>query len=857
MQDEKASKIKLSVSCVEVFKRFWPDHFREQGNCRCPFHDDANASFQLDDKIGYCHSGCGRFDVIALYATAKGITNGQAINELATELGLQGVRNGGNGAQRESEGTAATKKRHGLPLPEAALQFLASRGIVKAVPRLVAAGASFLPGNATKGWSPSIRVPLTDWTGKPLGAQYLPIGVGEKKFATGTPAKEVFFRPPGGDESGPVVVVEGVYDALSIAEAIPNIDVAAIMSANFVEKLRALKGRRIVMCLDNDEAGTKALWENALALLYGEQICNGPVAAVAWYRLPELIEKKCKDPNDLLRIGGSDLVRKLVEEDIFYAHLTDKEQRPSRSAVNRGHSAAEASREGEEQPHDAFETSRRLFPRVPFPWEILPDEISLSLQQLARSCATSPTPLPGAALALVSSAAGRNFSVSPKFGWKERSITWFGDIRPSGDGKTHAARKLCKPIEALQREEHARFEMESERHNGLSRKDREATNPPAKVRGFFLTGLTLEGLREDLCNHPTGGLIVIQDELSAFVSAQNQYRASGKGDDRESWLKLWDGHDARVVRAGGSVLISGACPSLVGGIQPEIFRRVFSSDNGVFLTDGTIFRFLFTYERSAHYPLGTETWGEHHEKQWERLLLRAFQWSDRVEKPVEAIFDVEAQELFFTWRNQIDAEKCSLHPLLKGFIPKVVTYAVRLAGAIHCLHQFYQGQEPDRVLTKIDVQRGIRIVEFYLGQVVDAMHLLTDEGHQPADERAIALAETLDGLRAQTDNGRLGVAFIRGKYNEQAPPSRQFSEDKRSKSFGIFLRECGLRVSDGVHDANGQRSVKCLIWDEKTDAFIRSATAAVAAKSEAEGVGESAEELSPEPEPMLEFEGVI
>ena len=51
-----------------------------------------------------------------------------------------------------------------------------------------------------------------------------------------------------------------------------------------------------------------------------------------------------------------------------------------------------------------------------------------------------------------------------------------------------------------------------------------------------MSDLTLEGLRDDLVNSPHGGLVVIQDEISAFISGQNQYKS--KGTDREAWLAL-------------------------------------------------------------------------------------------------------------------------------------------------------------------------------------------------------------------------------------------------------------------------------------------------------------------------------
>lgn len=104
--------------------------------------------------------------------------------------------------------------------------------------------------------------------------------------------------------------------------------------------------------------------------------------------------------------------------------------------------------------------------------------------------------------------------------------------------------------------------------------------------------------------------MVLQEELSAFVSSQNQCR-NGRGSDREAWLSLYDGNAARIKRAGRDTFLCGSRLNIFGGIQPAVFRRVFSSENGLFLVDGTVFRFLFTHERDQHFPLDCSSWENH------------------------------------------------------------------------------------------------------------------------------------------------------------------------------------------------------------------------------------------------------
>jgi hypothetical protein len=254
-----------------------------------------------------------------------------------------------------------------------------------------------------------------------------------------------------------------------------------------------------------------------------------------------------------------------------------------------------------------FGETAKLFPCIPFPWDILPSGVSESLQRLARACASSASSLPDAAFCNLASVLGRSLCVSPKEGWREPLIFWHADVRPSGAGKTPAARELANALHQAQAKEHSRWKSEADDYRKLPKKDRDRAPEPAKSRGYFLSDLTLEGLRDDLENHPTGGLVVIQDELSAFIGGQNQYKQ--RGTDRESWLALWDGKPARIVRKDRSVYLVGARVSVFGGIQPGVFKRVFSDgDGGLYLVDGTIFRFLLTCEGHRFYELTPESW---------------------------------------------------------------------------------------------------------------------------------------------------------------------------------------------------------------------------------------------------------
>ena len=123
-------------------------------------------------------------------------------------------------------------------------------------------------------------------------------------------------------------------------------------------------------------------------------------------------------------------------------------------------------------------------------------------------------------------------------------------------------------------------------------------------------------------------------------------------------------------------------------------------------------------------------------------------------------------------------------------------------------------------MTVEDVNRGIHVAEFYLGQTVDALRLIEDAEHRPADtsDRVKHLAVVLDSLREKVDSGRLAVGFIHERFNADLPKEKQIGTPK---AMGALLRSIPLTIGDGLHDFRGQRRVSCVEWDGKIETFLK------------------------------------
>jgi phage/plasmid primase-like uncharacterized protein len=418
--------------------------------------------------------------------------------------------------------------------------YLTRKG-VEVVPRLKVAGDILL-------------VPRTNLQGEIISmVRIWPDG--SKKNISGPTWPGGFFPIYGAD--GPHLVCEGISTAVSLYMATGWTVICAFEAGNLEAVSMGARdvypNREIIICADFDgktqgNPGLTAATKAAQAI--------GARLAV-----PDIPGKEKIDFNDLHADLGLEEVKKQVEA----ARTLEEQERPETT-----HS---------ENP-DSWERAQETFPRVPLPWHRLPASVEKSIKQLARSCASSPLALPGFCVSIICGAVGNTVAVSPKASWNEPLIFYYADVRDSGDGKTHPLWKLAAPLVKRQEQENQREHEEQQEYDALSKKEQKQKGRPRPARGYFGTQLTIEGLRDDMVNNPTGGTVIILNELSSFVSSQNQYK--GGGDDREQWIGLHDGKSARVVRAGGRTsYINGARPQVVGGIQPEIFRKAFKARMGL------------------------------------------------------------------------------------------------------------------------------------------------------------------------------------------------------------------------------------------------------------------------------------
>lgn len=332
-----------------------------------------------------------------------------------------------------------------------------------------------------------------------------------------------------------------------------------------------------------------------------------------------------------------------------------------------------------------------------FPVEVLPPAAARLVREGAEAIGCPADFLGLPALAVAAGAIGRSVSLLLKRGYFAGSTLYAAPVGPPSDGKTPALKAASAPLrridEALEAE-HARamerWREESARPSPEGK--RAKPPPPPRPRRIDLDDITMEAIPIILADNPRG-LVMVRDELSAFVLGMNQYKAGGRGNDRSNALKLWAGDAIKKDRVNHEANIpircAHPCLTIVGGLTPDMLGEMVDPKGR---SDGFLDRFLLAYPD----PRPVAPWSERGVPEetaddWcalvARLWRRPMSLSDGRPVPHVAHFTPEGRARWASLYNAHVAEmnRDDFAPRLRGPWGKFREYAGRLALVLACL----------------------------------------------------------------------------------------------------------------------------------------------------------------------------
>lgn len=256
-----------------------------------------------------------------------------------------------------------------------------------------------------------------------------------------------------------------------------------------------------------------------------------------------------------------------------------------------------------------------VFSEAPVPdieRDMLPDAIARYSFDQAALMGVTPGMIALPSIVACAAAIHDGIELQPKrfeTGWRESARLWCAVVGSPSVRKSPSLRRAIARLRKINREmceandqKQAKYQAQVEEWKEAKRSAKRAEEPvpeapeePVKER-MIVEDVTIEALSEILKHNPRG-VLCVQDELTGWFGSMDAYNGGkGANKDRAHWLEIYNGGHHMVDRVmRGSVHIPNWSACMVGGIQPDMIRKVAKTMG----EDGLMQRFMIIMGRNA------------------------------------------------------------------------------------------------------------------------------------------------------------------------------------------------------------------------------------------------------------------
>jgi len=248
-------------------------------------------------------------------------------------------------------------------------------------------------------------------------------------------------------------------------------------------------------------------------------------------------------------------------------------------------------------------------PSVPkFPIEIIPEPFKSYIQDVANSVDCMIEYVAMAMLVYWSAVVGLKQEIVIKDDWIEPCMIWGAIIGLPSSGKTPGIDKCRTFIRELEYKSRKNYENKMEEYERqmaefeLESKGNIKIDKPElpELHRYEIQDATREASSKMMYKNPNG-IIMSQDELSAFFTGLDQYKKGNAGADRQFWLTAWSSKQITVDRVSSEdYFIEKPFCSIIGALLPD-YLKMFRDPKAGYVEDGMTARFLFLYPKE-HIP---------------------------------------------------------------------------------------------------------------------------------------------------------------------------------------------------------------------------------------------------------------
>lgn len=291
------------------------------------------------------------------------------------------------------------------------------------------------------------------------------------------------------------------------------------------------------------------------------------------------------------------------------------------------------------------------------------------------------------------------------------AIAWTCIVGESGIGKSRAESIILAPLKAWQKAEYDRFKSEwAEYKKSLHKKSDDNNSPqepPPSERKFLFAIATIQAVMRRLSEQGQNGSLWARDEIAGLFKSLGQFTAKGEGKGLECLLPMWDGAPAPVdrVQHDDSYHVQASRLSIAGGLQPGVFRKIFSDPDDA---QGIQARFLFALPKVQ--PCKRVKGYCHLSEK----LPQFYHWVDtqfphgniKLSTAADARYDAVYESI----GQQAESASC---PAVRAWMRKLPGQLLRIALALHVIECYHESSRPRHELQVDTLNRAVDMCLYY------------------------------------------------------------------------------------------------------------------------------------------------
>jgi|GEM_PF-5390925 len=341
--------------------------------------------------------------------------------------------------------------------------------------------------------------------------------------------------------------------------------------------------------------------------------------------------------------------------------------------------------------------------------EVLPAPLARDMVHDAAVLDIDPVMIWQSLLATVASLMGVRINLDVE-SHKIPALLWTATVMETGGGKSRADDLVLGPLRDMQSKEMRRYTEAMEQykiaHRQWERNKCVGDEPKSPaLRKYLFDIATIQAVVKRCAENGQNGALWGRDELDGLFKSLGQF-SKGSDEGLQILLKLWNGGQISSDRVAiaDSTYAEDSALSLTGGIQPKVFRQLFSDAEDC---NGLQARFLYSVPRRLRHK---RVKGSCILK--ERLPL-LYSWLNNLESTTVKLTS-EADDLYSQIVDLAEDEYAkATNPAVRAWLAKWATQTMRISLILHAIECFYSQRSLCDPLQKETLLRALTISQYY------------------------------------------------------------------------------------------------------------------------------------------------